>query len=158
MDKIILVQTNLPDRESAERLAHASIENRVAACVNILAECTSIYRWQGKVETVQEVPLLIKTTREVYPRLQMVIGAYHPYEFSGNYCCPYYSRIAGLSAMGETGNDTSRNGRNRGMRIVRVILALLLCLPGLAQTEGFFDHLPLMGGKQATFLGERHRD
>ena len=80
MDEIIFVLTNLPDRDSAQRMAQALIENRTAACVNILAECSSIYRWQGKVETANEVPLLIKTTRAAYSRLEAAIRRHHPYE------------------------------------------------------------------------------
>ena len=80
MDEIILVLTNLPDRGSAQRVAQALIESRAAACVNILAECSSVYRWQGKIETASEAPLLIKTTLAAYPRLEAVIRAHHPYE------------------------------------------------------------------------------
>lgn len=79
-EEVLLVLTNLPDRDSAQRVAQALIENRAAACVNILAECSSIYRWQGKTETASEVPLLIKTTRAAYPRLEAAIRAHHPYE------------------------------------------------------------------------------
>ena len=80
MDEILLVITHLPDRASAERLANAAIGSHAAACVNILAPCTSIYRWQGKVETAEEVPLLIKTTREAYGRLETLVRQHHPYE------------------------------------------------------------------------------
>ncbi|MDO8414185.1 MAG: divalent-cation tolerance protein CutA [Gallionellaceae bacterium] len=80
MDEIILVITNLPDRNSAERVAHALIDSHAAACVNIMAECASFYRWQGKMESASEVPLLIKTTRNAYARLETVICAHHPYE------------------------------------------------------------------------------
>ena len=80
MDEILLVLTNLPDRESAQRMANALIESRAAACINMLAECTSVYRWQGKIETASEVPLLIKTTRAAYPHLEVVIRTHHPYE------------------------------------------------------------------------------
>ncbi len=80
MEEIILVLTNLPDRDSAQRVADALIENHAAACVNILAECGSVYRWKDKVETANEVPLLIKTTRIAYPRLEAIICAHHPYE------------------------------------------------------------------------------
>jgi periplasmic divalent cation tolerance protein len=45
-----LVITNLPDRDSAGRLAHALIEKRLAACVNVLSPCRSVYRWQGNTE------------------------------------------------------------------------------------------------------------
>ena len=76
----ILVITNLPDRATAERLSHALIEQRLAACVNILAPCTSVYRWQGKVETAEEVPLLIKTLQVHYHKVETVIQNFHPYE------------------------------------------------------------------------------
>jgi periplasmic divalent cation tolerance protein len=92
---VLLVITNLPDRASAERVAHALIENRAAACINILAECTSVYRWQGKVENEIEVPLLIKTTYDAYPRLEEHIRALHPYELPEIIAVPV---SAGLSA------------------------------------------------------------
>ena len=78
--EVLLVLTNLPDRDSAQRVAEALIENRSAACVNILAACTSVYRWQGKIETTGEIPLLIKSTRAAYPLLESTIRAHHPYE------------------------------------------------------------------------------
>ncbi|CAG0124933.1 Divalent-cation tolerance protein CutA [Rhodocyclaceae bacterium] len=79
-EEVLLVLTNLPDRDSAQRIALVLIEDRAAACVNILAECSSIYRWKGRTETASEVPLLIKTTRAAYPRLEATIRANHPYE------------------------------------------------------------------------------
>lgn len=80
MNGIVLVITNLPDEQSAAKLAQQLVEERVAACVNQLAPCTSTYRWQGGIETATEVPLLIKTTRAAYPRLEQLIRAAHPYE------------------------------------------------------------------------------
>ena len=77
---ICLVITNLPDRESAGNLALALIEKRLAACVNILSPCRSVYRWQGRTEDAEEFPMLIKTTRERYPALEAAIRAGHPYE------------------------------------------------------------------------------
>lgn len=77
---VLLVITTLPDRTSAEQLAGALIECRAAACVNVLAECSSFYRWQGKVENSNEIPLLIKTTQSAYPRLEQEILTRHPYE------------------------------------------------------------------------------
>ncbi len=76
----LLVLTNLPDRAAAERLADALIEQRVAACVNILAPCRSVYRWQGAVQHDEEHPVLIKTTAERYAALETAIRAAHPYE------------------------------------------------------------------------------
>lgn len=76
----LLVLTNLPDAVSAQALAAALVEERLAACVNILAPCRSVYRWQGKVEDASEVPLLIKTTADRYPALEAAVRARHPYE------------------------------------------------------------------------------
>lgn len=80
MNEVLLVLTNLPDAESADRLARQIIEQRAASCVNRLAPCTSTYRWQGAIETADEVPLLIKTTRSAWPRLEQLIRTVHPYE------------------------------------------------------------------------------
>lgn len=77
---IVIVLTNLPDRAAATRLATLLVEHGHAACVNILAECTSVYRWEGRIERTTEVPLLIKTTSSAYPRLEEKIRANHPYE------------------------------------------------------------------------------
>ena len=83
-----LVITNLPDRDSAGKLAHALIEKRLAACVNILSSCRSVYRWQGKIEDAEEFPMLIKTTRERYPELEVAIRAWHPYELPEIFSVP----------------------------------------------------------------------
>jgi periplasmic divalent cation tolerance protein len=77
---MLLVLTNLPDRAAAERLAGTLVEQRVAACVNILAPCKSVYRWKGAVQHDEEHPLLVKTTAERYPALEAAIRAAHPYE------------------------------------------------------------------------------
>ena len=76
----LLVFTNLPDRAAAQTLASALIERRLAACVNVLQECTSVYRWKGQVESTTEVPVLMKTTAERYPALEAAIRSLHPYE------------------------------------------------------------------------------
>ena len=76
----LLVITNLPDTATAAKLAQQIIEARLAACVNQLAPCTSTYRWQGKIESATEIPLLIKTTQTAYPQLEELIRRAHPYE------------------------------------------------------------------------------
>ena len=77
---VLLVLTNLPGREAALALARTLIERKLAACVNVLGECTSVYRWQGAVETAAEIPVLIKTTTSRYAALQTAIRELHPYE------------------------------------------------------------------------------
>jgi len=76
----IIVFTNVPDRAVGRRIAEALIAGKLAACVNILAECTSIYRWQGAVETAAEFPLMIKTRAEMYEDVEALIRSLHPYE------------------------------------------------------------------------------
>jgi periplasmic divalent cation tolerance protein len=78
--KPLLVFTNLPDRAAAERLADALIGARLAACVNILAPCRSVYRWKDAVQRDEEHPVLIKTTEARYVELEQAIRANHPYE------------------------------------------------------------------------------
>jgi len=76
----LLVFTNLPDRASAERLADLLLEQRLAACVNILAPCRSVYRWKGAVQHDEEHPMLIKTSAERYGELERALREGHPYE------------------------------------------------------------------------------
>ncbi len=100
-----LVISNLPDRASAEKLALAIVEKRLAACVNILSPCRSMYRWEGKIEDVEEHPVLIKTTVERYPALEAAIRAAHPYELPEIIAVPL---AAGLPAYLEWVDDETR--------------------------------------------------
>jgi periplasmic divalent cation tolerance protein len=77
---ILLVLTNLPDEASADAVSHAVLAARAAACVNRLAPCRSEYWWEGRIERATEWPLLIKTTRAQYQRLEDVIRRAHPYD------------------------------------------------------------------------------
>lgn len=76
----VLVITNLPNREAAIQLAEKLIGANAAACVNVLAPCLSIYHWQGKTESAEETPVLIKTVAARYPEVEKLIRANHPYE------------------------------------------------------------------------------
>ncbi len=78
--EVILIITNFPDKASALMLAQKLIESRAAACINILAESTSIYRWQGETEISHEIPVLIKTLVKHYVMVEEIIKAIHPYE------------------------------------------------------------------------------
>ena len=77
---VLVVITNLPDRATAEKLADALVGQRVAACVNILAPCRSVYWWKDALQHDEEHPMLIKTTSERYPALEAAIRSGHPYE------------------------------------------------------------------------------
>jgi periplasmic divalent cation tolerance protein len=76
----LLVLTNVPDRATAEKLADLLVDRRLAACVNILAPCRSVYRWKDAVQRDEEHPMLMKTTAERYPALEQALRAAHPYE------------------------------------------------------------------------------
>src|ERR1700691_5208319 len=76
----LLVFTNLPDRAAAEQLAQVLVGRRLAAHVNLMAPCRSVYYWQGGPETAEEVPVLITTTGANYAALQQAIVDMHPYE------------------------------------------------------------------------------
>jgi periplasmic divalent cation tolerance protein len=78
--QVILVLTNFPDEAGAKELAEKLIDDRLAACINILQGCTSFYRWQGLIEMTNEIPVLIKTTVEHYDAVEQTIKAIHPYE------------------------------------------------------------------------------
>ena len=91
----LVVLSNLPDRSTALELARALVERRLAACVNVLAECTSVYRWQEAIETAAEVPVLIKTTSERYPALEQAILELHPYELPEIVAVPLQGGLPG---------------------------------------------------------------
>ncbi len=110
---VLLVLTNLPDRASAEKLADALIEQRVAACVNILAPCDSVYRWKGAIRHDTEHPLLVKTSAARYPALEAAIRAAHPYELPEIIAVPverglpqYLDWVAHETAL-ETAHETA---------------------------------------------------
>jgi periplasmic divalent cation tolerance protein len=74
----IVTMCTVPDRESGERIAHALVEERLAACVNLVPGLTSVYRWQGKVEKEAECLLIIKTGVSRFEVLKQRIKALHP--------------------------------------------------------------------------------
>jgi len=91
----ILVITNLPDRDSALGVAEQLVTERLAACVNVLGECTSVYRWKGEMERAAEVTLLIKTRAALYPRVEAAIRALHPYELPEIVAVPISAGLPG---------------------------------------------------------------
>ena len=78
-DKIVVL-TTCDSEELAARLARHLIDQRLAACVNILPGARSIYRWKDKIEESTEVLLLIKSRRELFPALRAEIEKIHTYE------------------------------------------------------------------------------
>lgn len=77
---VLLTICTCPDDDRARAIASALVERDLAACVNVTPPVTSVYRWDGRVETAAEVLMLIKTTRDRYPALERALRDLHPYE------------------------------------------------------------------------------
>lgn len=77
---VYLAWSTCPDEGTARRIASRLVDERLAACVNIVPEVTSIYRWQGAVETASECLLIIKTRGERLAELERRLGELHPYD------------------------------------------------------------------------------
>jgi len=69
-----------PDKNTAETIARLLVTNNEAACVNILPGITSIYAWQGQIESAEEHLLLIKAHKDRYQAIETTIRDHHPYE------------------------------------------------------------------------------
>jgi periplasmic divalent cation tolerance protein len=80
MTAAVVVLSTAGSQEEAERIATTLVEERLAACVNLVAPLTSIYRWQGAIERATEVLLVIKTRRALAARLMARLGALHSYD------------------------------------------------------------------------------
>ena len=80
MTDVVLVLSTVPDAASAETLARTLVDEKLAACVNVLAPMVSIYRWKGAVERSAERQLVIKTTRGMVPALGKRLKELHSYE------------------------------------------------------------------------------
>ena len=93
MEQVFIVMTHLPDAATADALAGALVEARLAACASLTTGVHSVYRWQGKIERANEVTLTIKTTQRHYAALEAAIRAAHPYELPEIIALPV---VAGL--------------------------------------------------------------
>ena len=80
MSDAIIVLCTCPDNASARQLAQTLLSEKLAACVNLIPQVTSLYYWQGKMEESQEVQLVIKTRRTMFGVLQERLLSLHPYE------------------------------------------------------------------------------
>lgn len=80
MSDHLVVLVTAPDAAAAERIARPLVEERLAACVNILPGVKSIYRWEGKVEDGAETLLVIKSAARAWERLEARVRALHSYE------------------------------------------------------------------------------
>ncbi|MBI2678436.1 MAG: divalent-cation tolerance protein CutA [Candidatus Koribacter versatilis] len=75
-----IILSTAGSREEADRLASALVEQRLAACVNVVGPVASTYRWQDKVERAEEFLLVIKTSAARFPEVAAAIKGLHSYE------------------------------------------------------------------------------
>lgn len=80
MTDALFLYTTWPDAETAAEAARAAVAQGLAACANLFPPITSIYRWEGVIETSAETPMTLKTTRAAAASLRALIVARHPYE------------------------------------------------------------------------------
>ena len=78
--EVLLVLSTFPEVETAQRVSRQLVEERCAACANILPQAQSIYWWQGKVESANETLVLFKTSADRYAALEIALRQLHPYE------------------------------------------------------------------------------
>ena len=77
---VVSVYCIFANAEEAERIGRTVVEEGLAACINILAPCRSIYSWQGAIETADEVPAILKTSAEAADALISRIDGLHSYD------------------------------------------------------------------------------
>lgn len=77
---VYVAWSTCPDEGTARRIARSLVEERLAACVNIVPDMTSVYRWEGAIETAAECLLMLKTRGERLPALERRLVELHPYE------------------------------------------------------------------------------
>jgi periplasmic divalent cation tolerance protein len=80
MDELLILYTTWPDAETAEACGRAAVEEKLAACANVLPPMRSIYRWEGQIQVEAETPMLLKTTSAAADRLSRLILRYSPHE------------------------------------------------------------------------------
>ncbi len=80
MADYIQVVTTTETEQDAQAIATALVQQRLAACVQIVGPIRSTYRWKEKIETAQEWQCLVKTRRELYERVEAAVKNLHPYE------------------------------------------------------------------------------
>lgn len=80
MSQLVIILTTMPDDDRAHTIAQTLVDEHLAACVNVHAPMTSIYRWKGQVERERERQLVIKTTISRVSQIEQRLRELHPYE------------------------------------------------------------------------------
>lgn len=79
-DKLVMIYSTFPDTATATQVGKELVEHELAACVNIIPQMTSVYRWEGKLNCDDETVMLIKTRASLASRVVSEVEARHPYE------------------------------------------------------------------------------
>jgi periplasmic divalent cation tolerance protein len=79
-DEVLLALSTFPDLETARRIVRALVEGRLVACGNIVPQVESIYRWQGQLESTNEVLVFFKVPAKAYAAFESKVKELHPYE------------------------------------------------------------------------------
>jgi periplasmic divalent cation tolerance protein len=95
MNECVVVLVTAPDADVAARIARTLVEEKLAACGNVLPQIRSIYRWEGNVEDAAEALLLLKTTRSRFKEVVDRVRQIHPYQVPEVVAVPI---VAGLDA------------------------------------------------------------
>jgi len=80
VSKFIQIHCNCPNQETANHIANSLVQEQLAACVNILPQICSVYRWHNSVEQETEYQLQIKTTADLYQQIEDKLIELHPYD------------------------------------------------------------------------------
>lgn len=114
-DYVLVLTTLPPDAGDNDSFARSLVEERLAACVNLLSPMESVYRWEGKIERETERQVIIKTTRERTAELWERVREMHPYEVPEFVVIPIldgneaYLRWIGESTRSSAGGGPSRS-------------------------------------------------
>ncbi len=103
-DRHRLVLVTVPTTADGERIGRTLVEERLAACVNVVPGLRSIYRWQGAVETADEALLLVKTTAAAFEALATRVRSLHPYTLPEVIALPLAAGLAAYLAWVDEGS------------------------------------------------------
>ena len=98
MSEIVTVYATFPSNAEAQRIARTLVEERLAACANLLGPCRAVYRWQGAIEEAAEVAALFKTRAGLAERLIARLAELHPYELPAAIVWPIAAALPAYSA------------------------------------------------------------
>ena len=114
----IQVVTTTEHREDAERIARTLVEERLAACVQVVGPISSTYRWRGAIETAQEWQCWAKSRRDLYDEIEKTIRRIHPYEVPEILAMPVlagnasYLKWLDTEVTGDEGRGTGGEGKD----------------------------------------------